>query len=77
MTKAKLRIGLIGSGFMGKTPAFGYTTAAERAFDLPYEVQALGYPPWSTLQRRGGRERLRPRSASRARRRTGAALAGR
>jgi predicted dehydrogenase len=38
MTKAKLRIGLIGSGFMGKAHAFGYTTAA-RVFDLPYEPE--------------------------------------
>jgi predicted dehydrogenase len=38
MTKPKLRIGLIGSGFMGKAHAFGYTTAA-RVFDLPYEVE--------------------------------------
>jgi predicted dehydrogenase len=38
MTKAKLRVGLIGSGFMGKAHAFGYTTAA-RVFDLPYEVE--------------------------------------
>ena len=34
MTKPKLRIGLIGSGFMGKAHAFGYSTAA-RVFDLP------------------------------------------
>ena len=38
MTRPKLRIGLIGSGFMGKAHAFGYTTAA-RVFDLPYEVE--------------------------------------
>jgi predicted dehydrogenase len=38
MTKPKLRIGLIGSGFMGKAHAFGYTSAA-RVFDLPYEVE--------------------------------------
>ncbi len=38
MTKPKLRIGLIGSGFMGKAHAFGYTTAA-RVFDLPYELE--------------------------------------
>ena len=38
MTKPKLRVGLIGSGFMGKAHAFGYTTAA-RVFDLPYEVE--------------------------------------
>jgi predicted dehydrogenase len=38
MTKPKLRIGLIGSGFMGKAHAFGYITAA-RVFDLPYEPE--------------------------------------
>ena len=37
MTKPKLRIGLIGSGFMGKAHAFGYAAAA-RVFDLPFEV---------------------------------------
>ncbi len=38
MTKPKLRIGLVGSGFMGKAHAFGYATAA-RVFELPYEVE--------------------------------------
>jgi predicted dehydrogenase len=38
MTKRKLRIGLIGSGFMGKAHAFGYGTAA-RVFDLPFEIE--------------------------------------
>ena len=38
MTKPKLRIGFIGSGFMGKAHAFGYTTAA-KVFDLPYEPE--------------------------------------
>src|SRR5262249_8551147 len=38
MTKPKLRIGLIGSGFMGKAHAFGYTTAA-KVFDLPFELE--------------------------------------
>src|SRR6516165_2646946 len=38
MTKPKLRVGLIGSGFMGKAHAFGYATAA-RVFDLPYEPE--------------------------------------
>ena len=38
MAKPKLRIGLIGSGFMGKAHAFGYTTAA-RVFDLPFELE--------------------------------------
>jgi predicted dehydrogenase len=36
VTNPKLRIGLIGSGFMGKTHAFGYATAA-RVFDLPFQ----------------------------------------
>ena len=36
--KPKLRIGLIGSGFMGKAHVFGFATAA-RVFDLPYEVE--------------------------------------
>ena len=38
MSKPKLRIGLIGSGFMGKAHAFGYATA-QRVFDLPYEIE--------------------------------------
>ena len=38
MTKRRLRIGLIGSGFMGKTHAFGYAAAA-RVFDLPFELE--------------------------------------
>jgi predicted dehydrogenase len=38
MSKPKLRIGLIGSGFMGKAHAFGYTNAA-RVFDLPYDLE--------------------------------------
>src|SRR5579863_10551420 len=35
--KPQLKIGLIGSGFMGKTHAFGFA-AAQRVFDLPYEL---------------------------------------
>jgi len=38
MTKPKLRVGLIGSGFMGKAHAFGYAAAA-RVFDLPFELE--------------------------------------
>jgi len=38
MTKPKLREGLIGSGFMGKAHAFGYTMAA-RVFDLAFEPE--------------------------------------
>jgi predicted dehydrogenase len=33
-----LRVGLIGTGFMGKTHVFGFA-AAQRVFDLPYEVE--------------------------------------
>jgi predicted dehydrogenase len=36
--KKKLRLGLIGSGFMGKAHAFGFAIA-QRVFDLPYEVE--------------------------------------
>lgn len=36
--KSTLRLGLIGSGFMGKTHTFGFAAAA-RVFDLPYEVE--------------------------------------
>lgn len=36
--KDKLRLGLIGSGFMGKAHAFGFA-AATRVFDLPYDVE--------------------------------------
>lgn len=35
--KRKLGIGLIGSGFMGKAHALGFTTAA-RVFDLPFSI---------------------------------------
>jgi predicted dehydrogenase len=35
--KPKLRIGLIGTGFMGKTHVFGFA-AASRVFDLPFDV---------------------------------------
>jgi predicted dehydrogenase len=38
MTKPSLRIGLIGSGFMGKAHAFAYGTAA-KVFDLPFQVE--------------------------------------
>jgi len=36
MRKPALNIGLIGTGFMGKTHVFGFATAL-RVFDLPYE----------------------------------------
>ena len=37
MTKPELRIGLIGTGFMGKAHAFGFASAP-RVFDLPYDL---------------------------------------
>jgi predicted dehydrogenase len=36
--KNKLRLGLIGSGFMGKTHVFGFA-AAQRVFELPYDIE--------------------------------------
>lgn len=36
--KPVLRLGLIGSGFMGKAHAFGFATA-EKVFDLPFTVE--------------------------------------
>ncbi len=36
--KPKLKVGLIGTGFMGKTHAFGFVNAA-RVFDLPIEAE--------------------------------------
>ena len=40
MGKAKLRIGLIGTGFMGKAHAFGFAMAP-RVFDLPYDLELV------------------------------------
>jgi predicted dehydrogenase len=36
--KTKLRIGLIGTGFMGKTHVFGFASA-QKVFDLPMEIE--------------------------------------
>ena len=38
MPKRPLRVGLIGTGFMGKTHVFGFA-AAPRVFELPYEIE--------------------------------------
>ena len=38
MTKPKLRIGLIGTGFMGKAHVFGFTSAP-RVFALPFDLE--------------------------------------
>ena len=37
-SKPKLRVGLIGTGFMGKTHVFGFA-AAPHVFDLPFEIE--------------------------------------
>ena len=37
MTKPRLHIGLIGTGFMGKAHVFGFTSAP-RVFELPYDL---------------------------------------
>jgi predicted dehydrogenase len=67
VTKPKLRIGLIGSGFMGKAHAFGYANAA-RVFDLPYELELHRSPISTTRPPR----RPPPRLALLARHRIGA-----
>ncbi len=38
MSKPKLRIGLIGTGFMGRAHVFGFTSAP-RVFDLPFDLE--------------------------------------
>ena len=35
-----LKIGLIGTGFMGKTHVYGYAIA-DRVFDLPYKLELV------------------------------------
>jgi len=35
--KSKLRVGMVGTGFMGKAHAFGFS-AAQKVFDLPFEI---------------------------------------
>ena len=37
MTRRRLGLGLIGTGFMGKTHVFGFATAV-RVFDLPFDI---------------------------------------
>lgn len=38
--KPALRVGLIGTGFMGKTHVFGFA-AAQRVFDLPFDIRLV------------------------------------
>lgn len=55
--KKKLRLGLIGSGFMGKTHVFGFA-AAQRVFDLPYEVELACLADVSIVQAEAARSAL-------------------
>jgi hypothetical protein len=60
--KPKLRAGLIGTGFMGKTHAFGFVTAS-KVFDLPFviELRAVADVTEAAGPTGGCRVRLRPR----------------
>lgn len=55
--KKKLRLGLIGSGFMGKTHVFGFAAAA-RVFDLPYEVELAAIADATPAQAEAARAAL-------------------
>jgi len=43
MSKPKLRIGLIGKGFMGKAHVFGFTSAPP-VFELPFDLELHTVP---------------------------------
>ena len=68
--KPDLRVGLIGTGFMGKTHVFGFASAP-RVFDLPFEHRAAHASPTEPTS---SPRRRRRRSASRRRPATGGAL---
>lgn len=55
--KKKLRLGLIGSGFMGKTHVFGFAAAA-RVFDLPYDVEFTAIADATMAQAKAARTAL-------------------
>lgn len=55
--KKKLRLGLIGSGFMGKTHVFGFAAAA-RVFDLPYDVELTAIADVTMAQAEAARAAL-------------------
>ncbi|WP_283195129.1 Gfo/Idh/MocA family oxidoreductase [Rhizobium sp. AN80A] len=55
--KNKLRLGLIGSGFMGKTHVFGFA-AAQRVFELPYDVELACIADVSIAQAEAARSAL-------------------
>lgn len=55
--KKKLRLGLIGSGFMGKTHVFGFASA-QRVFDLPFDVELACIADVNTAQAEAARSAL-------------------
>ncbi|WP_432349763.1 Gfo/Idh/MocA family oxidoreductase (plasmid) [Shinella yambaruensis] len=61
--KKTLRLGLIGSGFMGKTHVFGFAAAA-RVFDLPYEVEPAALADVTLAQAEAARAALGFRRAT-------------
>ena len=61
--KKTLRLGLIGSGFMGKTHVFGFA-AAMRVFDLPYEVELTAIADVTMAQAEAARAALDFRRAT-------------
>ena len=61
--KKTLRLGLIGSGFMGKTHVFGFAAAA-RVFDLPYEVELTAIADVTMAQAEAARAALGFRRAT-------------
>ena len=56
-SKPALRIGLIGTGFMGKSHVFGITVA-DRVFDLPYQLELACIADVSESLARGAAETL-------------------
>ena len=59
----KLGVGLIGTGFMGKAHALGFTIAA-RVFDLPFELDLVSVADVTTESAENARRRLGFRKAT-------------
>ncbi len=62
-SKKKLGVGLIGTGFMGKAHALGFTIAA-RVFDLPFELDLVSVADVTTESAENARRRLGFRKAT-------------
>eukprot|EP01031_Cornospumella_fuschlensis_P011683 gene11683-14273_t len=62
-SKKKLGVGLIGTGFMGKAHALGFTIAA-RVFDLPFELDLVSVADVTTESAENARQRLGFRKAT-------------